>query len=257
MKARNSNLFLFFLVISFAGCSTEYNLATRQQESLLYGTDKEVKIGDSVAQQVESQYKVVDDVDVNDRVQLILGKIVAVCDRRDVVYFIKVLDDESMNAVSLPGGYIYIFKGLIDKIDNDDELAGVIAHEVGHITAKHAMKKLQAAYGALLLQVAAASTGSGKALGATNLALASIFTEYSQQDEFQADQLGVKYMKLAGFNPQGMVGLLKKLREEQEKAPIRQFSYWRTHPYLVKRVAVVNQEITGKLEFKDYLNLAE
>lgn len=243
-----------FLLFNILGCTTEYNLATQQEETLLYGTEKEIKIGEAVSRQIEEQYKIVTDVDVNERVEQILDRIVAICDRKDLVYFIKVIDEDIMNAVSLPGGYIYVFKGLIDHVETDDELAGVIAHEVGHITAKHSIKRMQASYGALLAQILS-TQANGNIAGGVGFALTSLFLEHSQQDEFQADRLSVKYLKKAGYNPEGIGGFLAKLQEEQEKAPVQPYSYWRTHPHLPQRIAVVNQEVSGKIEFKDYLNL--
>ena len=242
------------ITINLIGCATEYNLATKEEESLMYGTEKEVKIGEAFAQKVEKEYPVITDVDVNERVERVLNRIVPVCDRHDIVFFIKVLDKDIMNAVSLPGGYIYVFKRLLDKVDNDDQLAGVIAHEVGHITAKHGVKKLQASYAALLAQVAAIKVAPQAAAG-VGVAITSLFMEHSQADEFQADQLGVKYMKKAGYNPSEMLNLLQKLKAQEEKEPIRPYSYWRTHPYIAQRIAAVNQSVTGKIEFSDYLNL--
>jgi len=243
------------IFLSFAGCTTEYNLATQKQETLLYGTEKEEKIGASVAAKFEAEFKIIEDIDVNQRVQKILDKIVAVCDRKDVVYFIKVVEDEHANAISLPGGYIYIFKGIIERVENDDQLAGVIAHEVGHITARHAIKRMQNAYGALFLQILSTQASNANVAGGLNFALTSLFMEYSREAEFEADKLSVRYLKKAGYDPKEMINFLKILKKEKEKEPLRQYSYWRTHPHLSQRMAVVNQEITGKLEFKDYLNL--
>ncbi len=251
---RISSFSLVFLCCVLAGCSTEYNLATQQQETLIYGTDKEVSIGDAVSAKMEQQYDIVTDVDVNERVQRILDRIAAVCDRKDITYFIKVLDKDVLNAVSLPGGYVYIFKGLYDELKTDEQIAGVIAHEVAHITARHAVKRIQNAYGAMILQ-GLATQSSAKVAQGVNFALISLFSEYSQQDEFEADRLGVKYLKKAGYEPTAMVQVLVKLREDQEKSPAREYSYWRTHPFIPQRISVVNQAITGKLDFKDYLNL--
>lgn len=245
---------LCVLIVGISGCTTEYNLATGQEETLMYGTDKEVKIGETIAPQIEAQFTVLTDVDANERVERILERIVAVCDRKDLVYFIKILDEDPVNAVSLPGGYIYVFRGLIEKADSDDELAGVIAHEVGHITARHSVKRMQGAYAAMLLQIASTQT-SGQVAGGVNLALNSLFMEYSQADEFEADRLGVKYLKKAGYDPEAMVAFLQKLKAESEREPLRRYSYWKTHPNLSQRISVVKQSITGKLEFRDYLNL--
>ena len=253
-------LFLgLFSFLFLTACATEYNLATNKEEALMYGTDKEVQIGESFARSIEKYYenKIVTDIDINERVEKILKKIVAVSDRSDLVYFIKVIDEDTMNAVSLPGRYIYVFKGLIDKIKSDDQLAGVIAHEVGHINAKHSLKRIQASYGAMLIQVAAATTKARNVSGGLNFALTSLFMENSQQDEFEADALGVKYMKAAGYNPQEMIKVLEKLRAEQEKAPIRAYTYWRTHPHLTERIAAVNTVISGKMEFRDYIRMID
>jgi predicted Zn-dependent protease len=78
--------------------------------------------------------------------------------------------------------------------------------------------------------------------------------EYSQQNEFEADKLGVKYVKAAGYDPQGMIGMLEKLQKEESRE-IRNFSYWKTHPGLSKRISMVHKEITGELTFEDYVNL--
>ena len=256
MKTQYLSVFILASAISLQGCATEYNLATQKEETLLYGTDKEVKIGETIAPQIEAQYKIITDVDVNERVERILDRLVAVCDRKDLVYFIKVIDDDPINAVSLPGGYVYVFRGLIDKVDNDDQLAGVIAHEIAHITAKHGIKRMQNAYAAMILQVASTQAG-GRVAGGVNLALNSLFMEYSQADEFEADRLGVKYLRKAGYDPEAMAVVLKKLKIEHDKEPLQQYSYWKTHPNLTQRISVVNQAVTGKMEFKDYLNLPQ
>lgn len=246
---------LFLWVCLLGGCTTEYNLATGKQETLLYGTEKEIKIGDAIVQQMEANYKFNIDFDVNERVQKILDRIVEVCDRKELVYTIKVIEEDKVNAVSLPGGYLYVFKGLLDQVKNDDQLAGVIAHEVGHITAKHAMKRLQAAYGYTLLQILAVSSGDREAASGTSAILTSIFFAHSREDEFEADKLAVKYTKKAGYDPSEMIIVLKILQEEDKKGPRKPISYFRTHPFIPERIAVVGREISGQIEFRDYLNL--
>ncbi len=245
------------LMINIMGCATEYNLATQREETLIYGDEKEIHLGEAMARSIELHYKdkIFTEVDANERVERILKRITEVCDRTDIVYFIKIIDEDEMNAVSLPGGYIYVFKKLVEKVDNDDQLAGVIAHEVGHITAKHAIKKLQEAYGAMLFQLAVTQTPARNVSGGLNFALTSLFMSHSQEDEFQADELGVKYMKAAGYNPLEMTNMLRKLQQEQDKSSLRQYSYWRTHPHIPERVAAVNTIVSGKMEFKDYIKM--
>jgi len=118
------------LCVFFSGCvHQEYNLATGQEETLFYSEDKESRIGRRVAEKIEEEYPVVGDVDANERADNVLEKIIAVCDRKNLIYRISILDrkdsedDEIINAVSLPGGYVYIFKDLMDKIGTDDQLA--------------------------------------------------------------------------------------------------------------------------------------
>lgn len=247
----------FCLVLFLSSCTTEYNLATKRQETLMYGTEKEISIGNSVSQRIEKEYKVIHDIDVEQRVEGILDRLVEVSDRNDLVYYIKVLDDKMINAVSLPGGYVYIFKGMYDKLKNDDQLAAVVAHEIGHITAKHSMKKLQGQYGAMLLQLLAVETQNSRVAYGVNFALSSVFMEYSQADEFEADKLSVKYTKKAGYDASQVLTVLEVLKKEQENDNIKPFSYWRTHPYISQRIAIVRQELTGDLQFKDYLNLID
>ncbi len=255
LKRFGVSLGVMLIVLYSAGCATEYNLATQKQETLLYGTDKEIAIGEGLARQFDKNFEMIIEVDVNERAQRILDRIVKVCDRKELVYSIKVIDKEDVNAVSLPGGYIYVYKGLMDTIDNDDQLAGVIGHEVGHLTAKHSMKKLQALYGFTLLQLGAVSAGEGQLAKGLNSAFLAIFTEFSQEDELLADKLGIKYAQKAGYHPEGVAQFLKKLKEKEEKEPAKSYTYWRTHPYLSQRIAAVNKELSGQIEFRDYLNL--
>ncbi len=249
------SVLMLFMTVALTGCSTEYNLATRQEETLLYGSEREKSIGAGIAQQIDRQLPLSSEVDVNERVEKILKRIVAVCDRQELVYTIKVIDEDRLNAVSLPGGYIYIYKGLIDKVKNDDELASVIAHEVAHITARHSIKRMQAMYGDLLLQAAAIATTDGDFAAGVNVALSSLFFEHARGDEYQADSLGIKYMKKAGYNPEGMVGMLKILKAQQDKEASTPYSYWRTHPYLTQRIASAGKYTDDQLNFREYLNL--
>ncbi len=243
------------VLIFLSGCSSEFNSATGRQESLMYGDEKEKNIGASVALEVEKTKKFVTEVDANERAEKILKRIVAACDRQDLVYTVRIIDDDLMNAFSLPGGYVYLYKGLMDRIENDDQLASVVAHEVAHITAKHALKRLQGAYGAMVLQGAAIASGHGGLAAGVGLAADSILFQNSREDEFEADRLGVRYMKGAGYDASQMRSMLSALLEHQMKEPLRPFSYWRTHPYIPQRMAKAAEAAKGAVEFRDYLNI--
>ncbi|MBF0331359.1 MAG: septum formation protein Maf [Candidatus Omnitrophica bacterium] len=254
-------LAIMFTASGCGGIATSFNPATDAQETSVYSTDHEVQIGAAVATEIEKEFKVVEDQALNARAERISDRIVKVCDRKELVYITKVVEEKDLkgekpmvNAVSLPGGYIYIFKGLMDYIKNDDQLAAVIAHEVGHITARHSIKRIQASYGSMALMVAAIVTAPQVA-GGVVATMESMFLAYSQEDEIQADSLGVKYMKAAGFDPNGMTAMLEQLQEYDRKQPPRPKIYGRTHPYVHQRIASADRMIKGELSFRDYIRL--
>jgi len=254
-------LFCFLFISSMlviSGCQTEYNVVTGEQETYFYGTDKEIALGESIARQVEHEYKLAEDPLIQKRVEDIGRKIASICDRKELDYHFKVLDDPEVNAVSLPGGFVYINKGLIEKVSSDDELAGVIAHEVGHIVARHSIKKLQGVMGYSLLRVLTLVVpGTGAVNTTADAAFNELMLGYSREDELLADQLGVRYSRLAGFNPQGMITFLEKLDQINKRRPLQQKSYFKTHPNVADRIRVVKQELGKNLDFKDYINIEQ
>jgi len=248
----------FTLCAFLAGCSTEYNIVTGQEEKYYYTTDREVQLGRSIARSVEEKYKLVSDPLISHRVEEIGKRIVSVCDRKEIDYTFKVIDDEEINAVSLPGGYVYVFKGLIDKVSNDDELAAVLAHEVGHIVARHSIKKLQAMMGYSIFRILTAQIPNSTDIGATvDIAFTELMLGYSREDELLADELGARYTKAAGYNPRAMISFLEKLQEINRRKPLQERSYFKTHPYVPDRIRVVKQELGEKIGFTDYINIEE
>jgi predicted Zn-dependent protease len=137
-----------------------------------------------------------------------------------------VVDRDEVNAVSLPGGPVYIFRGLLRTVgDDDDALAGVIAHEVGHINERHAAKQVEKQMGAnLLLELfTRGSTRTWAAVAANLLQL-----KYGRSDEYEADEVGVLYMNRAGYDPRGLARFFRKL--EQAEGRGRTISWLRSHP---------------------------
>lgn len=264
LKDLDVKIFMF-CAISFSfcsilsGCSTEYNVVTNEQESYIYSTDREVAMGKSIADAIAKEYKIVDDPLVQERVEIIGKKIAAVCDRKDIDYHFYVLDEDEINAVSLPGGYVYIFKGLVDKVKSDDEIAGVVAHEVGHIVARHSIKRLQAEQGYLLLRilVSQAPGSTGGVGAAADAAFTELLLGYSREDELLADQLGARYSKLAGYDPHGMIKFMNTLQDIQRHKPLRPRTYYKTHPYVPDRIRVIKQELGERIEFDDYINIEQ
>lgn len=247
---------------SFYGCATEYNVATKKEDRIMYSTDQEISIGNSLSRQIEKAYIVVQDPALNERVQQIGEKLAGVCDRRDVLYRFRVIEDKVdpkiVNAVSLPGGYVYVFKELMKVAETDDELAAVLGHEVAHIVARHGIKRLQAQWGySLLSALAVVGTRDAGFSSGLQLAYLSLFTEYAQQDELLADQLGARYIKRAGYDPGGMISFLEKMHKRNRQEASRPLSYFRTHPYESHRIRATKQELDQKISFADYINTNE
>jgi len=258
LKASLVSLCIFVFMSLLSGCTTEYNLVTKEEEIYFYSTDREVALGRAVVRQVEKEYKVMDNPVYQRRVENIGRKIVAVCDRKDVDYYFGVLDDDEVNAFSLPGGFIYINKGLIDKVANDDELAGVVAHEVAHIVARHSIKKLQAMQGYNILSILiAGGTRSQSAVAAADEAFTQVMLGYAREDELLADQLATRYLRAAGYNPEAMVKFLEKLDEVNKRRPLRPKTYYKTHPYVPDRVRIVREELGERMTFTDYINIQD
>ncbi|MFA5096524.1 MAG: Maf family nucleotide pyrophosphatase [Candidatus Omnitrophota bacterium] len=265
-KKLDIKFFLFFLyticyplpAVFLAGCSTEYNIVTGEQELYYYSTDKEVAMGKAIDREIRKQYRPVDDPLVQKRVEEIGKKIAAICDRKEIDYYFYVIDDDQINAVSLPGGYVYVFKGLVNKVSSDDELAGVIGHEIAHIVARHSIKRLQGQQLYSVLRVlTAAAPGSGDAGTAADMAITQLMLGYSREDELLADQLGARYSGLAGYDPHGMMSFLDKLEELEKKRPLAPLNYFKTHPYAPDRIRTVKQELGKGMDFDDYINIQD
>lgn len=258
---------LVYGLLSLYGCATEYNIATQSEEFIYYDTNKEIKIGQSVSRELEKRYKLAENQTLRSRVKNIGEKIAGVCDRKELVYHFDVIEarkkedekdiNEEVNAVSLPGGYIYCFLGLFNEVQpTDNELACVLAHEVGHIVAKHSLKKLQGSMAYMLVRIISSQIPDAPGLGyGLDAAFYELMMGYSREDELLADRLGVRYAKLAGYDPRGMITFLGKMEKISRKKPLRPFSYGKTHPYAPDRIRIVKQELGEKLGFSDYINI--
>ena len=174
-------------------------------------------------------------------------KLSQVSDRQDYEYSFYLIDKKEFNAFTIPGGKVYMFSGLFDALNSDDEIAAVLAHEIGHCSARHTIKKFQAAMGynivgtILLSQVdpqnqmkEILSQGSGTVM---NL----IFSAYGRQDEYEADRLGIKYMHLAGYKKEAMIATFETLQKgsKGDSVPL----ILRSHPFIKDRIEQVKEEI--------------
>ena len=152
------------LLLCASGCvRSDFNLATQRQEYSLTSTDKEVETGRRLARRVEREMTLAADEAAQQRVKDIGARIAEVCDRRELVYTFAVVDDDDVNAFSLPGGYVFLNSGLVKETATDNELAGVIAHEVAHVAARHAVKRFESGLGLQLATLATLAARQGEA----------------------------------------------------------------------------------------------
>jgi len=178
----------------------------------LLGLDEERKIGQQVAAELEKQYGLQRGRPMNQRVEGIGTRIAAAAqdERPNIEYSFKVLADKQVNAVACPGGHIYAFRGLCREMDDDQQLAAVLAHEAAHVTERHGMETLERALGFQLL-LGLATGGSGTDLGAIGLEL--LMRGYSRSQEAEADRVGQLLLFRAGYDVGAMAAMLRTLHE--------------------------------------------
>lgn len=251
----------FFIAILFismlsACLSTEYNSITHKQDYYMYSTEKEIAIGRSAASQINVEMTLSSDKELVARVERIGQRLASFSDRQELDYHFYVLEKEDVNAFALPGGYIYIFEGLIEKLKSDDQIAFVLAHEIGHVAARHSVKRMQGALASNLLVLASTQVESSGNIDPTTSAMLTINTllsGYSQEDELLADSLAVKYTQAAGFEPRFGIDVMNILKNEQ-KNKIVQMSYFKTHPHTHKRIRGIKERLGIPLDFVDVIN---
>src|SRR6266496_2989015 len=197
------------------------------------GTESEIRMGRQLAAEVDRTAKFVDDPIITEYVNRVGQNIVLHSDAK-VPFTIKVIDSDEVNAFALPGGFFYVNKGLILAADNEAELAGVMAHEIGHVAARHAVenqKKAELAQYAILIPAIIFGGGLGQLIyqGGGFAALLG-FMRFSRSAEEEADKLGVQYMYAAGYDPTAMATMFEKLEAKNKKKPGTISKLFATHP---------------------------
>lgn len=232
------------LIISIVVLSCVTTGPGGKKSFILIPTDTEVGIGKEVAAEVESQERLLSNQVVQDYVNKVGQRAAKVCDRRDVKYSFKVLDSEEINAFACPGGFIYIYKGLLKQFDNEAQLSAVLAHEIGHVVARHSIKRLQAVYGyTLVMEIALGSKMSKAARQIVDGATGLILQGYGRENEYEADNYGMLYSKKSGYNPGGMTQVFEKFKELEGKPPNAFEKLLSSHPPAQDRINNSNKQI--------------
>ena len=238
MRMRLCKKFIFWGFLSglifVMGCVSVYNPATEKKEIYFIDDRTEIGMGRNIAADLAVSNKMVQDEVMNRRVKNIGERIAAVSDRNSLTYNFAVIDSGEINAFAAPGGYIFVNRGLVEAV-NDDELAFVLAHEIGHVCARHSVKRLQAALGFnLISSIALRNPEYRNIREGVNVIYNIISLGYSRQDELQADSLGIKYLVLAGYDSKGAVTMMEKLKEKSDRGYT--FPFLRSHPPADERI---------------------
>lgn len=217
-----------------------------------YSIEKEIALGKGLAQDVERQAKIVDDPVIAEYVNRLGQNLVRNSDAK-VPFTIKVVDSEDVNAFALPGGFFFVNSGLIMSADNEAELAGVMAHEIAHIAARHGTRQATRGqlvnYGTLPLIFLGGWAGYGIRQGASVL-IPLGFMQFSQAFEREADFLGLQYLYKAGYDPTSFVDFFEKLQSKEKRKPGTMSKLFGSHPPTGDRIQNAQKNIEDILKAK-------
>ncbi|WP_323846924.1 M48 family metalloprotease [Microbulbifer magnicolonia] len=202
------------LIAASAGCA--FNPATNRPDLVLMSEEKEIEIGAEMHQKLVESTPIYNDPVLNAYVEHVGQKVAAASDRPDIKYHFTIIDSQDINAFALPGGYVYINRGLLTYLHSEAEMAAVLAHEIGHITARHAVRQKTAATGAGVASVLSVLvTGSGVVGDVANLWSTAAVKGYGRDMELEADRFGAQYMYNAGYDPQAMINVIGLLKDQE------------------------------------------
>lgn len=208
---------------------------------------QEVQMGQEYAQQIAQQLPLISDPEIVRYINVLGDSIAKLTPRSDLDWHFYVVDSKEVNAFAVPGGFVYVNRGLIERADQMDELAGVLGHEIGHVVKRHSVKQMQQQQGAsigvtlaCILTSVCSAPGAGDAINITGSA---VFAKFSRQDETEADDQGFQNVIHAGISPKGMVTMFQKLLDERQSRPAGVEAWFLTHPLEEDRIADIQGRI--------------
>lgn len=210
-------------------------------------TQQEVQLGQQYAAQINQQLPLVSDAEVVRYINVLGDSIARVGDDRDLDWHFYVVDSPEINAFAVPGGYIYVNRGLIEAAQNMSQLAGVLGHEIGHVEKRHSMQQMRdmerANVGVGLLCVLTTVCESQVAATAINVGGSAVFAKFSRADESEADEVGVQNMVRAGIDPRGIPEMFRILLNMRQRGPGAVDAWFSTHPMEEDRIAATEAMI--------------
>ena len=209
-------------------------------------TQQEVQMGQQEAQQVNAQLPMVQDAVINSYVNSLGNRIAKLTSRGDLQWQFQVVNSDVVNAFALPGGFVYVNRGVLDRASNMSEVAGVLAHEIEHVVRRHSVKQMEQAQSADVgVGILCALTGvcqSGLAQAAIQVGGTAVFAKFSRTDEVQADEGGFNNVMRAGISPRGMYTFFQKLlAEEQQSGGGNAAAWFSDHPGTQDRIADIQR----------------
>jgi predicted Zn-dependent protease len=219
----------------------------------LYSIQKEMALGQQLAQEVAKQSKIVDDPIISEYVNRI-GQNLARNSDAKVPFTFQVIQGDEVNAFALPGGYVFVYTGLIKVASEEDEFAGAVAHEIAHVAARHmtcqATKSQIAGVAGMIPGVLLGGWTGYAVRQAASAAIPMTFLSFTRHDESEADYLGVQYMYAAGYDPTGAISIFEKLESMQKTKPGAVAKVFATHPMDSDRIDRTEKEIQRILPSK-------
>lgn len=207
---------------------------------------EEVELGQQYAAQINQQLPIVEDAAVNRYINL-LGDRLARQGDRNIDYTFYIVNTDAVNAFAIPGGFIYLNRGLIEETDDLSELAGVMAHEIAHVEERHGVEQIERSQrtnlGLNLAYILLGRAPSGLERAAIQVGGTAIFASYSRGAENEADATAIPLLIGAGISPVGLVTFFEKLLEERERRPSTIEQWFSTHPLTEERMAEVRARI--------------
>jgi beta-barrel assembly-enhancing protease len=253
MRGRHVFLGLVVAVIgvAFYYCNQQVNPVTGEKQHVTLSPDQEIAMGLAAAPEMEQQFGgELANASVQEAVSRVGQKVVAGSDaaRSEYRYAFHVLrDPETVNAFALPGGQVFVTAGLLKHLTNEAQLAGVLAHEVGHVVGRHSAEQLaKAQFTQILVGAAGVAASDDRGDGQRTAAIAAMVgslvnMKFSRKDESEADAFGVKYMSQGGYDPRAMIELMRILKDAS--GPARQPEFLSTHPDPGNREQSIEAEI--------------
>lgn len=238
-----SKIFLFLIFPLLMSCAI--NPVTRKPEFVLMSESQEIEVGREMDPKIVEEYGYYHDEALQAYVNQLGQKLAGVCDRPDLVYEFKVVNSSMINAFALPGGYVYVTRGLLAYVNTEAELAGVLGHEIGHITARHAVRQYTKAqayqFGILAASIVYPEIGQ---LGQfADFVAFAIIQGYGRNNELQADRLGIKYSSSKGYDPYCVSSFMKTLNNiEQSTGKKGYHGLFSTHPETEERIRKAKEE---------------